>query len=163
MRPGAAAVGAGPSDGPGRPGFGSLLLTGVILVIFACMGIGLTLYLLPGTALQVPGNQPELRIAPESEFPVGASRVENWGSAIILVIRPEPGRYVALQGTSPDRGCILRWDEESRRVVSPCSYVVYDLQGNVVTGLTREPLRRYQVFERQGVVFVVDPSVAERG
>ena len=146
-----------------RGGFGDLLLAGVILVMFACVGIGLTLYLLPGDALQVPGNQPELRIAHESEFPVGASRVESWGDAIILVIRPQAGRYVALQGTSPDQGCILRWDEKSRRVLSPCRYAVYDLQGNVVSGLTRQPLRRYQVFLREGVVFVVDPSVAERG
>jgi nitrite reductase/ring-hydroxylating ferredoxin subunit len=148
-------------ESPG--GFGDLLLAGVILVMFACVGIGLTLYLLPGDALQVPGNQPELRIAHESEFPVGASRVESWGDAIILVIRPQAGRYVALQGTSPDQGCILRWDEKSRRVVSPCRYAVYDLRGNVVSGLTMQPLRRYQVFLREGVVFVVDPSVAERG
>lgn len=147
-----------------RPGgFGDLLLAGVILVAFACVGIGLALYLLPGDALHVPGNQPELRIARESEFPVGASRVESWGGAIILVIRPHVGRYIALQGTSPDQGCILRWDEKSRRVLSPCRYAVYDLQGNVVSGLTRQPLRRYQVFLREGVVFVVDPSMAERG
>lgn len=146
-----------------RLGFGGLLLTGVVLVMFACAGIGLTLYLLPGNALQVPGNQPELRIVQESEFPVGASRVESWGNAIVLVIRPQAGRYVALQGTSPDQGCILRWDEESRRIISPCRYTVYDLQGSVVAGLSRQPLRRYQVFLRQGVVFVVDPSLAERG
>jgi Rieske Fe-S protein len=156
-------VGAGSSDGAGRLGFDVLLLIGVVLVILTLTGIGLTLYLLPDTALQVPGNQPELRIVKESEFPVGASRVESWGQAVILVIRPEEKRYVALQGTSPDQGCILDWDEDSRRVVSPCHYLVYDLQGNVVSGLTRQPLRRYQVFVRQGVIFVVDPSVAERG
>lgn len=147
----------------GRLEFGGLLLTGVVLVMFACVGIGLALYLLPGEALQIPGNQPELRIVQESDFPVGASRVESWGEAIILVIRPQADRYVALQGTSPDQGCILRWDEESRRIVSPCRYTVYDLQGNVVAGLSMQPLRRYQVFLRQGVVFVVDPSLAERG
>ncbi len=147
----------------GRLSFGGLLLTGVVLVALVCAGIGLTLYLLPGEALQVPGNQPELRIVQESEFPVGTSRVESWGSAIILVIRTAADRYVALQGTSPDQGCILTWDEASRRVVSPCRYLVYDLQGNVVAGLTQQPLRRYQVFVRQGAVFVVDPSIAERG
>ena len=143
--------------------FGGLLLTGVALVIAVCITIGLALYLLPGSALQVPGNQPELRVVEEEDFPVGASRVESWGGAIVLVIRPEENRYVALQGTSPDQECILEWDEEARRVVSPCRHLVYDLQGNVVTGLTRQPLRRYQVFVREGVVFVVDPSVAERG
>lgn len=147
----------------GRPGFSGLLLTGVILVILAFAAIGLTLYLVPGEAVEVPGNQPELRIAREADFPVGASRVETWGEAVVLVIRIEEERYVALQGTSPDDACLLAWDEESRRIVSPCRYLVYDLQGNVVAGLTRQPLRRYQVFKRQGVVFVVDPSVAQRG
>lgn len=145
-----------------RPEFGGLLLTGVILVILACVAIGLTLYLLPAESVEVPGNQPELRIVRASEFPVGTSRVESWGEMVVLVIRAEEERFVALQGASPD-GCILTWDEESRRVVSPCRYVVYDLQGNVVAGLTRQPLRRYEVFLRRGVVFVVDPTLAERG
>lgn len=144
------------------PEFGGLLLTGVILVIAACVAIGLALYLLPGEAVEVPGDAPELRVVAESEFPVGSSRVESWGDEVVLVIRVDQDRYVALQGTSPDQGCILTWNEESRRVVSPCRYVVYDLDGNVVAGLTREPLRRYEVFLRRGVVFVVDPPVAER-
>jgi nitrite reductase/ring-hydroxylating ferredoxin subunit len=127
------------------------------------VGIGLTLYLLPGAALQVPGNQPAVRVAPESEFPVGASRVETWGNEVVLVIRPGHGRFVALEGTSPADGCILDWDETARQIVSPCRYIVYDLDGSVVTGLSTEPLRRYEVSIREGVVYVVDPSVAGRG
>ena len=38
--------------------------------------------------------------------------------------------------------------------MSPCSYLVYDLHGNVVRGLTTVPLQRYGVFERQGAVYV---------
>jgi nitrite reductase/ring-hydroxylating ferredoxin subunit len=160
---GAVAAPTGSPGEEGRLGFNGLLLTGVILVALACVIIGLTLYLLPGESLDIPGNQPELSVAPEEEFPVGTSRVASWGEAIVLVVRPSESRYVALEGTSPDDECILNWDEQARRVVSPCRYVVYDLQGNVVAGLTREPLRRYQVHVRKGVVFVVDPSTAERG
>jgi hypothetical protein len=42
------------------------------------------------------------------------------------------------------------------RVVSSCSYVVYDLHGNVVRGLTRVPLQRFAVFVRQGAVYVTE-------
>lgn len=151
------------SVGGRRPAFGGLLLTGVILVILAFAAIGLTLYLVPGEAVEVPGNQPELRIAREADFPSGTSQIESWGEEVVLVIRAGEDRYVALQGVSPDESCILAWDEESRRVVSPCRHLVYDLDGNVVAGLSRQPLRRYQVFIRQGVVFVVDPTMAARG
>lgn len=155
--------GPGSSGRGGRPEFGGLLLSGVIVLILAGLAIGLALYLLPGEAVDVPGSAPELRVVRESEFPVGTSRVESWGDAIVLVIRVEESRYVALEGVSPDEGCILTWDETSRRVVSPCRFVVYDLRGNVVAGLSRRPLRRYEVFLRRGVVFVVDPPVAGRG
>jgi len=40
--------------------------------------------------------------------------------------------------------------------VSPCSYLVYDLHGNVVRGLTTVPLRRYGVFVREGIVYVTE-------
>lgn len=146
-----------------RGGFDALLLGGVILLMVVCVGLGLVLYLSPGTALQIPGNQPALRVAPEADFPVGASRVETWGDEVVLVVRGSEEEFFALEGTSPDVGCILRWDRVARQVVSPCRYLVYDLNGNVVAGLTTRPLRRYQVFLRQGVVYVVDPSVAARG
>ncbi len=39
-------------------------------------------------------------------------------------------------------------------MVSPCTFVVYDVRGNVVTGLTTTPLRRYRVLVRSGDVYV---------
>ena len=59
-----------------------------------------------------------------------------------------------MQGTSPTDGCILRWDPESLRVVSPCAHLIYDLFGNVVTGLSTAPLQRYEVFVRGEFVYV---------
>jgi nitrite reductase/ring-hydroxylating ferredoxin subunit len=91
-----------------------------------------------------------------AEFPVGASRVVSWGERVILVVRSSENQYSALQGTAPNNGCILRWDDQSRRVVSPCSYLVYDLHGHVVAGLTTEPLQQYKVSVRGGVVAVTD-------
>lgn len=137
-----------------RLGFNELLLGGIILVMLTAVGLGLALYVLPSEELTIPELQPAVRVADESAFPIGASRVTNWGDHVILVIHRSEGDYVGLQGTSPLDECILTWDEESLRVLSPCSYLVYDLHGNVVAGLTTEPLQRYPVFVREGVVFV---------
>jgi nitrite reductase/ring-hydroxylating ferredoxin subunit len=120
------------------------------------IGMGTTLYVLPTERLEIPQLDPTIRVARVAEFPVGASRIVNWGDQIILVVRSAEEQYSALQGTAPNNGCILRWDAESRRVVSPCSHLVYDLHGHVVAGLTIEPLKQYAVSVRAGIISVTD-------
>jgi len=137
-----------------RMGLTDLMIAAVLTLIIALAGIAVGAYVLPGEHLDLPELQPGVRVAAEADFPIGASRLVSWGERIILVVRTGEMQYAALQGVSPKDGCVLEWDTESRRVVSPCGYVVFDLQGNVVTGLTREPLLRYPVFIRDGVVFV---------
>lgn len=134
--------------------FNDVLLVGVILLMLAGLGIGVGLYLVSSGRIESPELQPSVRVARESDFPVLASRIVNWGERTILVVRRSEDSYSALQGTATGDGCLLRWDPESLRVVSPCSHLVYDLHGNVVTGLTTTPLRRYVVFVRGGTVFV---------
>lgn len=143
------------ANGPGsRLTFNGLLLAGVILSMAMAGGIAVFLYLVPGGHLQLPELQPFMQVAREADFPVGASRVVNWGDKIILVVRRGDQEYFGLQGTSPTDGCILEWDAASLRVVSPCTYVVYDVRGNVVAGLTTTPLRPYPVYVRGGVIYV---------
>ncbi len=137
-----------------RAGFSEYLLGGIVVLMVVGLILILFLYLLPPEHLQLAELQPAYRVATESEMPVAASRIVNWGDEIILVIRTGEGTYTALQGTAPNDGCILSWDATSLRVVSPCSYLVYDLHGNVVRGLTTVPLQRYPVFIRDGVVYV---------
>lgn len=137
-----------------RLGFTELLLWGVMLLMLTGVGIGISLYVWPSEHLQTPELQPSLRVARERDLPVGASRVVNWGNQIILVVRSGGQDYFALQGVSPVDGCILRWDPAALRVESPCGHLVYDPRGNVVAGLTTEPLRRYGVQVRDGVVYV---------
>lgn len=135
-------------------GFNDLLIGAVVLLILALTGLILSLYVLPGEHMEMPELLQGVRVSREADFPVGASRVVSWGERTILVIRSGEGRFVGLEGTSPRDGCVLQWDAESLRIVSPCSYAVFDLQGNVVTGLTTTPLQRYAVFVRNGVVYV---------
>lgn len=137
-----------------RLGFTELLLGGVILMMIVLVAIATTVYVAPAEHLEIPELQPVIRVVREADFPVGSSRVRNWGERAILVIRPDSLRYFALQGVSPFDGCILRWDPESSRVYSPCRYAVYDLRGDVVAGLSMQALRRYSVSVRDGVVYV---------
>jgi nitrite reductase/ring-hydroxylating ferredoxin subunit len=148
----------GQPDAPGsRAGFNEYLLAGVVGLTLMTLALGIVFYLLSGDYLQIPELQPSVRVVRESDFPVGASRVVSWGPRIVLVVRSGEREYSALQGTSPIEGCILDWDAASLRVVSPCTYVVYDLRGNVVRGLTTVPLQRFAVFVRQGAVYVTEP------
>jgi len=147
-------TGTGQEDQPTKLGFNELLLGAVIVLMLACAGLITALYVLPSAHLEVPELLPGVRVARHADFPVGASRIVSWGEQIILVIHNASDSYAAVQGTSPSDGCVLQWDLESLRVVSPCTYVVWDLRGNVVTGLTTTPLRNYPVFIRSGVVYV---------
>lgn len=131
-----------------------LILLGVILLMLTTAAIGVGLYLVPPDILELPELQPFVQAGHESDFPVGASRIVDWGEEIILVVRRSETEFAGLQGVSPADGCILEWDDASLRVVSPCTYVVHDLQGNVVEGLTTTPLRKYVVYVRGGIVYV---------
>jgi nitrite reductase/ring-hydroxylating ferredoxin subunit len=137
-----------------KPGFNEYLVGGIAALMLAGILIVIALYTIPSERLQLPELQPAYRVAREADFPVGTSRLVNWGDRVILVVRTDQQSYVALQGTAPNDGCILRWDAPSLRVESPCSYLVYDLHGNVVRGLTTVPLLRYAVYVRDGNVFV---------
>jgi len=137
-----------------RPGFNEYLIGGIAALMLAGILIVIALYTIPSERLQLAELQPAYRVARETDFPVGTSRIVNWGERVILIVRTGEQSYTALQGTAPNDGCILRWDAPSLRVESPCSYLVYDLHGNVVRGLTTVPLLRYAVYVRDGNVFV---------
>ncbi len=127
-----------------------------MVLIIATVGLSVGLYVLPAERLEIPQVQPAFRVVRQADFPVGASRLVRWGERAILVVRVEEDSYFALQGVSPSDGCILQWDDESSRVFSPCSYVIYDLHGYVVTGLSTAPLARYAVFVRDGTIYVTE-------
>jgi nitrite reductase/ring-hydroxylating ferredoxin subunit len=139
-----------------QPGFNEYLIGGlaVLMLVGTIMAVGL--YLLPPENLQLAELQPAYRVTRAADLPIGASRVVNWGDRAILVVRTSEQSYAALQATAPTDGCLLQWDPTSMRVESPCTYLVYDLHGNVVRGLTTVPLQRYGVFVRAGVVYVTE-------
>jgi nitrite reductase/ring-hydroxylating ferredoxin subunit len=149
-------VTASPEGRRAAPDLNRLLLIGVLAFTGVLVALGLTLYLVPTGRLDMPELQPAVRVARVSDFPVGTGRVVDWGTRVVLVVRRSESRYYAVEGTAPSDGCLLAWDPEGLRIVSPCSYLVYDVWGHVVAGLTTVPLRRYDVFERDGVIYVTE-------
>ncbi len=139
------------------PGLGEYLLGGILVLMVVGALLAVFLYLLPPEQLQLPELQPAMRVAAEKTMPVGASRLVRWGDQVLLVVRSDTDEYAALQGTAPNDGCILHWEPTSMRIESGCSYLVYDLHGNVVRGLTTVPLKTYPTFVRDGVVYVGRP------
>ncbi len=137
-----------------QAGFNEYLLAGIVVLALVGAIFAIGLYLLPPAHLQLADLQPAARVGRQADIPVGASRLINWGDRVILVVRTGEATYAALQGTAPTDGCILEWDPTSLRVLSPCTYLVYDLHGNVVRGLTTVPLQRYGVFVHDGIVYV---------
>ena len=135
-------------------GFIERLIGGIVLLTLVMIVLGTWFYITPDDYLQTPELQPALRVTRAGGIPVGGSRVVTWGQRTILVVRHSEQEYAAVSGLSPIDGCILRWDAPSLRVVSPCSFVVYDLDGSVVRGNTMVPLQRYSVFVRHGDLYV---------
>jgi len=132
----------------------SLLLIAVVVLMATGFVLVVALYGQSAERLDVPEVQPAVRVASVESFPVGGSRMIRWGDRPVLVVRLADQEYVALEGAAPSDGCLLEWEEDASRIVSPCTYVVYDVDGSAVTGLSTTPLQRYPVFVRDGTVYV---------
>ena len=137
-----------------EPGFNEYLVGGLAALTVVAIFLAVFLYLLPPEPLQLAELQPAHRVARTAEFPVGSSRMVSWGDDVVLVVRTDEQSYAAVRGVAPTDGCLLNWDPTSMRILSACSYLVYDLRGNVVRGLTTVPLQRFRVFVRDNVVYV---------
>jgi len=137
-----------------RPGFTEYLLVGILVLMGLGALLAVLLYVIPPPPLELAELQPAYRVTRVDDFPVNGSRLVHWGDRVILVVRTDQDAYAAVEGTAPLDGCILDWDPTSLRIVAPCSYLIYDARGNVVQGLTTEPLQRYPVFVRDGVVYL---------
>jgi nitrite reductase/ring-hydroxylating ferredoxin subunit len=135
-------------------GFNDLLLMAVIALMITLGLFVIALYGRPSERLETPEVQPAIRVTRVEDFPVGAARLIRWGARAVLVVHLKENEFVAVDGTSPADGCLLEWEEEAARIVSPCSYVVYDVDGSVVTGLSTTPLVRFPIFIRSGTLYV---------
>lgn len=109
-------------------------------------------YALPHKPLVIPEVQSSVRVGTVEEILPNSSRLERWGSELVLVIRTEQGEVTAVEGLSPADGCVLEWDDRLGRIRSPCTYQLYNAYGFVIAGLSDQSLRQYPVLIRDGVI-----------
>ncbi len=129
-------------------------LAGLFTVVGALALLILFLFALPRAPLVIPATQDALNIGTLDDFPVNSSRLERWGSDLILVVRAEEYEVTAVAGVSPGDGCVLEWDEDTQQVLSPCSFEAYNHHGGVIDGLHDAPLSTYPVRIRDNNVYI---------
>jgi hypothetical protein len=116
------------------------------------------LYALPQEPLLVPEVQASIRVGRLDDFPLNTSRLQSWGSELILVIRTDDGEMRAVEGRSPTTNCVLQWDSRRGHIHSPCSYEIYNPLGYIVSGLGDQALQRYPVWIRDGIISIGSES-----
>jgi cytochrome b6-f complex iron-sulfur subunit len=72
----------------------------------------------------------------------------------VLLVETDEG-YRALSTVCTHLGCRVYWEPEVPRFFCPCHEGVFDVNGDVISGPPPAPLRRYEVEEEEGALFVV--------
>ena len=91
------------------------------------------------------------------DIPVGESKLLYYKERPVLLIHVKENRFVALSGICTHLRCGLNWDRDSRKLVCPCHGATFDIQGNVLSGPPPEPLTRYQVKIKGGIIYIEEP------
>jgi cytochrome b6-f complex iron-sulfur subunit len=99
-----------------------------------------------------------------NELVVPAADVQTLGlgQALLLPHDPDPihlvrlteVEFVAVSASCTHLRCVLEFEAEDRSFVCPCHRGHFDLNGNVIAGLPRTPLRRYRTKYRFGEVVI---------
>jgi cytochrome b6-f complex iron-sulfur subunit len=79
----------------------------------------------------------------KEDVPAGKTKeiiVNN--TPVIIINRSEKG-YIALSRVCTHLGCLVEYDNANKRLVCPCHAGIYDLEGNVVSGLPPKPLTEF--------------------
>ena len=120
--------------------FLSLLLGTVAAVFSASLLYPLFQFLWPPAAKT--GGEGSVAI-PLEEMRVGQSRVVPIRGEPVLLIREE-NKVVALSAVCTHLGCIVKWEEENKRLFCPCHAAIFDVNGNVLGGPAPRPLPSFQ-------------------
>ncbi len=136
------------------------LLDGVLSLMGATTLIALlgpaVAYVLP--ARRRGGTQDRASAGKDAGWEPWKSRKVAVGGKPVVVIRTEKG-FTALSAVCTHLGCIVHWNDASRRLECPCHAAAFSANGEVISGPPPRPLPRYDVKLVQGEVFVA-PAAA---
>lgn len=89
-----------------------------------------------------------------SSLPVGSARFIRHGAGPLLVVRASTDQVQAFSAICTHLRCVLRWEEETRRIVCPCHGGAFDRRGNVLSGPPTRSLHQYPVEVRADEIVV---------
>jgi cytochrome b6-f complex iron-sulfur subunit len=130
-------------EGPpmSRRGFLEWLI-GALAIAGGLAGLSSVLsYLRPG----VPGTWGAVEVAGVNEIAPGQAEAFPFKGSTALVIHLSGDRFVAYSALCTHAGCLVRWDPDRGQIICPCHLGVFDIEGNVVSGMPPRPLRKLRV------------------
>lgn len=74
---------------------------------------------------------------------IGGSVVVENGSDKIVVIRTDANSFAACSAICTHKGCVVEYEHDSKQLVCPCHDARFALDGKVVRGPAKKPLRSY--------------------
>ncbi len=84
------------------------------------------------------------RAGPVKDFPVGGARMVQHQGKPILVLRVSEDEFRAFSAVCTHLGCVVRWDDASRRIHCPCHAGFFAADGSVISGPPERPLPAYR-------------------
>jgi cytochrome b6-f complex iron-sulfur subunit len=113
----------------------------IILAVLGFTAFGSLLYPLARFLSSTRGEPKVKQLSfKKTEIPPGEARdIVFKGTPVIVVNRPMGG-FVALSRVCTHLGCLVDYDRSKKRLQCPCHAGVYDLDGNVISGLPTRPL-----------------------
>lgn len=98
-----------------------------------------------------------IRLCGVNEVKVGEKRRFKLKEVEVLLVRLDDGFY-AMENRCPHAGCPLSFYgelREGKRIQCTCHGSIFDLRdGRVIEGLTRNPLKMYNVLVMNGELFI---------
>lgn len=141
---------ASPSD-PTRRGFLDLFLGLCGAITAAAASIPALVYLWPVTK-KGPGSDRAVVAEAADLAPWESVTVLLAGKAVIVLRAGD--ELVAFSAVCTHLGCNVQWDESRRSFLCPCHAATFDADGQVVDGPPPTPLRKYNVTEAGGRVYI---------
>lgn len=95
-----------------------------------------------------------IKVGPIDSLPVGRGRLVRHGREPIFVVRTDETTLVGLSAVCTHLHCILTWDHDRAELACPCHNGTFDVNGNVLVGPPKRPLKRFRVETQLGQIYV---------
>jgi cytochrome b6-f complex iron-sulfur subunit len=142
-------------DEPGasRRSFLSRLLRGTLAAGAAAVAGAIGAFLSPSAQVRSALGPQRVKIGRADEIAPGTGKLALVDDEPVWVVNAGRG-FVGLSATCTHKGCVVKWEEGRRLFRCPCHEGRFDDHGNVVFGLPRRPLARFEVAVIGGDVYV---------